>query len=170
MFNLHNVIYNIFWYYTLVTETCSGVIMEIRNRCGCSKQITDTTLEDTSDIIFKKHSDILNSVTYYTFVDKGMPLPTKQYDVCDYEFLEITLTLLNNHTYNIYINKDEYNFYCVGNKLNHTFFEWYLKTFYNLKSLEKNTYSVSLIDKDIVEHMLTSNHTVVLNKENFIII
>ena len=171
MFHLDQLIYNTFWYYTMVSESCIGFFQNIRNQCGCSKKVTDVSLEETCDsIVFKKHTNSSNSITYYTFIEKDVLYLTDEYTCCDYEFLEVTLTLTNNQSFDIKLNRDNCNFYCVGNKLNHTFFEWYLKTYYNFKCLEPDTYNVSIIDNNVDEHTIDSNNTVILNKDKFTIV
>ena len=63
--------------------------------------------------------------------------------------------------------RQDSNFYCVGNSLSHSFFEWYLKTYYNFKSLERETYSVVIIDSNVNEHTMNSNNCLVLDKKTF---
>ena len=56
MFHLHQLLYNTIWYYTMVSESCIGFFQNLRNQCGCTKKVTDISLEETCDsIVFKKH-------------------------------------------------------------------------------------------------------------------
>ena len=168
---MHNVelfIYNSFWYYTLITESCISLFTRLRNHCGCSKKLTDVSInENTSNMVFKKHFNSTIETTYYTFTEKNNSVLPEEHTVCEYEFIEVCVNLNDTQTFTITMNRQNSNFYCVGNSLSHSFFEWYLKTYYNFKSLERDTYSITIIDSNVNEHTMSSNDCLVLDKKTF---
>jgi len=168
MHNIELFIYNSFWYYTYITESCSSLFTRLRNHCGCYKKVPELILDEyCEDLLFRKHYDSSSDITYYTFTEQDNLVLPEEYTICDYEFIEVSVKLSDTQTYTINMNRQASNFYCVGNLLNHAFFEWYLKKFYNFKSLEKNTYIVTIIDNNVEEHIISGDQGLVLDKETF---
>lgn len=168
MDNIELFIYNSFWYYTAVTELCSSLFTKIRTHCGCSRKISEFSLDQSSEnLLFKKYYNTPNLTTYYRFAEKNTTTLHDDYTICDYEFIEINIILNDTQTFSVVMNKQNSNFYCVDNVLNHNFFEWYLKTYHNFKSLEKNTYTVTIIDNNVDEYTMGSDDVLTLNKESF---
>lgn len=107
-------------------------------------------------------NDKLATKTYYFLSD------AKQQKIvpCDYEFLNITL-IYKNETYDINISANQHNFLCVNQKLNHLFFKWFMKSWYNITL--NGVYGVSIIDNNCNMFDLDCGKTITLLKEHYII-
>jgi hypothetical protein len=89
--------------------------------------------------------------------------------ICDYKFITIVLIQDKNNkkqTFQIDLNKP-FNYYIDGNiLLDYTFIKWYAKKYYQL-NINKYDYAVEIFDNNANYIYLTSEHQIILNKNDY---
>lgn len=92
------------------------------------------------------------------------------FETTDFMFMSLRLFWKENN-FTIELKNDKHNFYIVNNVLDKKFFVYYLKYILNLDNLEENiTYKIELLDQDVNMRNLTDKDSIILNKENYIIV
>jgi hypothetical protein len=96
-------------------------------------------------------------------------------EIIDYKTCKICLInielVYNKQTYEIKLKNDKYNFYIVNNKLNTTFFKYYLKNILKVKINDDEifNYTVSIIDNNVEYVNLSQDNYLLFNEFNYTI-
>jgi len=117
--------------------------------------------------INKNNSSIINKL----IIDKKFLCFA--FDVSNIRFISLYLNY-NGGRFNINLKTDEINYYLVGNKIDKYFVQYYINTVLCLKfsyaEPEITTYELELIDHEVNMVYLSSEQSIIIDKDNYHII
>ena len=122
--------------------------------------------------LFKHENDLdsrIDNILYYS-----VPEPqTLKYARCNYTFIQAILKLSYNgdlREYKINLRDETNNYYIVNNRLNSTFFGYFLNTNFGVNyDIENITYSLTIMDHEVRQIILTEKQELIFSENNYAI-
>lgn len=142
-------------------EDCIYIELDI-NSINNTDLIQNTYNYDAILLIDKLEEGKPSNYIFYSSIPKSF-----EYIVSNVNFLSIEMEY-DNKSYKIVLKNDIWNYYIVGNVLNHNFFKYYLNTKLDVKVDETNfEYKINIIDHNVNFVTITERQYIVFGETDY---
>jgi hypothetical protein len=130
--------------------------------------------EDEYNMLIFKHENEkdskIDNILFYSIPNQY----NFDYKRCKYTFVQAILKMSYNNSYleyKINLRDNKNNYYIVNNRLNSTFFGYFLKTELGVNyDMQDVSYTLTIIDQDVRQIILTEKNDIILLENDYTVI
>jgi len=90
-------------------------------------------------------------------------------EATDYTFLNVSLIILNEKIYNIFLSNDTTSYYVVGNTIDKNFIKYYYKNVIGEKNENIEKYILQVLDNNVKLNIIDETQELIMEEEKYVI-